>query len=169
VLSFVDHSQMPSKVLCCISSENWPCGTKGTFVRGTLWRPFRPASILRSQKVGHLKISCDPSISENITQLSIFSHENLVCENSPEDGYHIRHPTDRKSFALILQSSYLRCWINIPSCSSNELQSVTSHESVTLLNPNRYLHAGVRKWFQGSSREFRSRKSWWLCFPQHGS
>jgi hypothetical protein len=51
----------------------------------------------------------------------------------------------------------LRCWINIPHCSSMELQPVTSHEPITLLNPTRCSHAGVRKWFQGSDREFRSK------------
>jgi hypothetical protein len=34
-------------------------------------------------------------------------------------------------FAPTLQSTYLRRWINIPSCSSKELQQVTSQESVT--------------------------------------
>jgi hypothetical protein len=37
----------------------------------------------------------------------------------------------QKSYASALQSSYLRCWINIPSCSSKELQSMTSHGFVT--------------------------------------
>jgi hypothetical protein len=92
-----------------------------------------------------------------IPQLRIFSHGNLDCENSPEDEYHISDPTLRKSFASILPSSYFCCWINIPSCSSRELQPVTRHRSVTLLNTTRCLQAGVRKWFQGQTGDFDQR------------
>jgi hypothetical protein len=70
----------------------------------------------------------------------------------------ISRPTRRKKCASILHSSELRCWINIPSCSSKELQSVTSHGSVTLLNLTPCLHAGLRKSFQDSDQGFRSKK-----------
>jgi hypothetical protein len=94
-----------------------------------------------------------------IPQLKIFCHGNLNCANSAEDEYHISDPTFRKSFASILPSSYFFCWINIPSCSSRELQLVTSHRSVTLLNTTRCLHAGARKWFQGQTWNFDQRSS----------
>jgi hypothetical protein len=53
--------------------------------------------------------------------------------------------TLRNSFASELSSSNLRCYINIPSCSSKELQTLTSHGSDTLLNPTGCLQADVRK------------------------
>jgi hypothetical protein len=81
----------------------------------------------------------------HIPQLRIFCHENLDCENSPEDACRISYPALRKRFVSTLQSSYLRCWINIPIYSSKELQPVTSQGSVTLLNAIRCLHAGVTK------------------------
>jgi hypothetical protein len=59
-----------------------------------------------------------------------------------------------KSYRSTFQSIYLHCWINIPSCSSKELRPEMSHGSVTLLNSTRYLHAGMRKRFQGSARNF---------------
>jgi hypothetical protein len=90
------------------------------------------------------------------TVKDILSRE-LVLRKSCEDGYQISYPTHRKSFVSLLRANFLHCWINIPNCSSKELQPVTSHGFGTLLIPTRCLHAGMRKWFHDSDREFQSK------------